>query len=66
MNKVVDSFFKNHQTKLDDFISNFAQNGEQFGEASRNTIKLFNLNEKPQRSHIPNAFFPCAYISIFS
>ena len=45
MNKVVDSFFKNHQTKLDDFISNFAQNGEQFGEASRNTIKLFNLNE---------------------
>ena len=43
MNKVVDSFFKNHQTKLDDFISNFAQNGEQFGEASRNTIKLFNL-----------------------
>ena len=45
MNKVIAPYFNKYQTKLDQFISEFDLKGEQFGETSRNTIKLFDLNQ---------------------
>ena len=44
MKKTIAPLFQKDITELDDFISDFNFSGKQFGEDSRNTIKLFDLN----------------------
>tara|TARA_B100000768_G_scaffold9560_1_gene9753 strand:- start:9019 stop:9777 length:759 start_codon:yes stop_codon:yes gene_type:complete len=44
MNKVISTNFHKYQSKLDQFIYEFHLRGKQFGEPSRNTIKLFDLS----------------------
>ena len=44
MKKIIAPLFQKNKTELDNFISDFDLSGKQFGEASRNTIKLFDLN----------------------
>ena len=52
MNKVIAPYFNKYQAKLDHFISELDLTGEQFGKAARNTIKLFDLNQKISSFHL--------------
>ena len=44
MKKIIAPLFQKNKTELYNFVSDFNFSGKQFEEASRNTIKLFDLN----------------------
>lgn len=64
MKRVFQKDFEDFNVQLDDFINRFDASGVQFGEANRNSIKLFQLNDKTiniKSFKIPNIFNQFAY-----
>ena len=46
MHSVIHTYFKHHESILDDYIKDFDHKGDPFGKQDRNTLKLFKLEEK--------------------
>ncbi len=44
--KQIHDIFKQHEAFLDDIITNYEDKGENFGSQDRNSLKLFQLNDK--------------------
>lgn len=64
MQTVYQDSYKKHQEKLDHFINNFNDLGEQFGKADRNAIKLFDLEGETiniKSFKVPNIVNQIAY-----
>jgi tRNA A-37 threonylcarbamoyl transferase component Bud32 len=64
MKRVFQKDFEDFNIQLDDFINRFDTSGIQFGEANRNSIKLFQLNDKTiniKSFKTPNIFNQIAY-----
>jgi hypothetical protein len=64
MKSVFQEQFKLHKIQLDNFIHTFDNSGNQFGDADRNTIKLFKLNVltlNVKSFKVPNIFNQFAY-----
>ncbi len=64
MKKVFHKSYLSDQENIEGFIESFNTEGEQFGEANRNTIKLFNLGTRTvniKSFKVPNIFNQIAY-----
>ncbi|MFD2824234.1 lipopolysaccharide kinase InaA family protein [Lacinutrix iliipiscaria] len=64
MKSVFQDIYRKHQQTLDHFITNFNDLGEQFGEADRNAIKLFDLEGETiniKSFKVPNIINQIAY-----
>lgn len=64
MQTVYQDIYKKHQGKLNHFITNFNDLGEQFGKADRNVIKLFDLEGETiniKSFRVPNIVNQIAY-----
>ena len=64
MKKVYQKQFESNKIQLDGFITEFDNTGKQYGDADRNTIKLFNLNDKlvnVKSFKTPNVFNQVVY-----
>ena len=64
MKKVIHRKYQDFELKIDSFIETFEFSGKQFGKASRNKIKLFELNNSLiniKAFKIPNIFNQIAY-----
>ena len=64
MKSVFQDIYRKHQKTLDHFITNFNDLGEQFGEADRNAIKLFDLEGETiniKSFKVPNIINQIAY-----
>lgn len=62
--RVIHSDFTTHSDKLNDLIVNFDTIGEEFGNQDRNTIKVFDLEDRSinvKSFKIPNIFNQIAY-----
>lgn len=64
MTRIFQNEYKAYQNKIDEFIKHFSTSGETFGNQDRNTIKLFDLNDKQlniKSFKIPNFINQIAY-----
>jgi len=64
MKKVIHTSYKSHQETIQGFIENFEVSGVQFGEANRNAIKLFHLEDQIvniKSFKVPNIFNQIVY-----
>ncbi|WP_400080418.1 lipopolysaccharide kinase InaA family protein [Winogradskyella sp. R77965] len=62
--KEIHNSFKQHETFLDDIITNFDTKGEDFGNQDRNSLKLFKLEDRTlnvKSFRIPNIINQVAY-----
>ncbi|SFD32465.1 lipopolysaccharide kinase InaA family protein [Algibacter pectinivorans] len=63
-NSVIHNNFKPYKAEIDNFIFNFDNEGEDFGNQERNSLKLFNLNDRLvniKSFRIPNIVNQIAY-----
>ncbi|XMO86962.1 lipopolysaccharide kinase InaA family protein [Algibacter sp. AS12] len=63
-NSVIHDHFKPYKTQIDNFIFNFDNEGEDFGNQQRNSLKLFTLNDRLvniKSFRIPNIVNQIAY-----
>jgi len=64
MRKVIHSKYLNDENALDDFILNYENRGEAFGNQDRNSLRLFSLNDEVLNAksfRVPNLINKIAY-----
>ncbi|HLS30545.1 MAG TPA: hypothetical protein VK021_06790 [Flavobacteriaceae bacterium] len=64
MHAEISTEYKKHKKELTDFVSNFDQSGQEYGDQDRNTLKLFRLGEEQiiiKSFKIPNLINKIAY-----
>lgn len=62
--KEIHHYYKQHETFLDDIITNYDSKGEDFGNQDRNSLKLFTLEDKTlnvKSFRVPNFINQLAY-----